>query len=472
MAIDVLFEPAALPFPPEGGAINKLMHFIWMARPDLRAAFDLSGAQGQSDYCAWFAASAERDYGLDPVTFQPIVAQMPANGPRFLSRLFNLPGRPAKPPQPKAGATLIGYAKGVLGMGEHVRMSATALHGTNIDFGIFDVSDVVRNVDQTAASGFRNVSSNFFDISVFHVNADQIVPTYFKLGRDFFKDRYNIGFWAWELETCPPEWSIVADIMDEIWAPSRFIQEAFAKITTKPVNFMPLCVELPDFQRRDRSWFDLPQNAYLFYFAFDGNSFIDRKNPSAMIRAFKQAFPASVRDVGLVVKIMNSDAVSEKWNRFLDEVASDDRIIVIDAIMTRHDVLALFDCCDCFVSLHRSEGFGRAPAEAMHLGKPTIVTNYSGNTDFTRSGGSLLVDYTLVPVEPGEYVYADGCFWADPDIDHAAFQMRRAYERNPEILAIAARGQDIIKTEFDRNAIASRMQERLHAISVERSQAR
>jgi len=89
------------------------------------------------------------------------------------------------------------------------------------------------------------------------------------------------------------------------------------------------------------------------------------------------------------------------------------------------EIASLIHLCDCFVSLHRSEGFGRGPAEAMLLGKPVIATNYSGNTDFMTARNSLPVDYTLVPVGRDEYPGWQDQVWAEPSVVHAARHMHR-----------------------------------------------
>ena len=47
-------------------------------------------------------------------------------------------------------------------------------------------------------------------------------------------------------------------------------------------------------------------------------------------------------------------------------------------------MLSLMASVDCFVSLHRSEGFGLGMAQSMYLGKPVIATGYSGNMDFMK----------------------------------------------------------------------------------------
>lgn len=59
----------------------------------------------------------------------------------------------------------------------------------------------------------------------------------------------------------------------------------------------------------------------------------------------------------------------------------------------------------------------------MVLGKPTIVTNYSGNLDFCSTDNCLPVPYELVPVGPNEYPHWQNQVWADADIETAANHM-------------------------------------------------
>jgi glycosyltransferase involved in cell wall biosynthesis len=350
-------------------------------------------------------------------------------------------------------------------MGEHVRMTAEALGRAQTPYGIFDFDVGVAN-KQADEGAFPLVESNRFRANLFHVNADQMLYTYCKLKPEFFRNCYNIGYWAWELSRCPAAWAPITNMVDEIWAPSTFVRDAFAAVTSKPVVHMPLCVELPPFRRLPRSLFGLPEGKCLFLFVFDFHSFIARKNPLAALRAFQRAFPSRLAPVGLVIKVMNGNPEHPVWHEMMNLMENDRRIHIINEVMPRQQVLALVDCCDVFVSLHRAEGFGRGPAEAMYLGKPVIVTNYSGNTDFTREGAAFLVDYDLVPIEKDQYVCPEGQVWASADEQHAAHLMRQIVEGSENVAAIAARGRAIIRNEFSPEAVGSRMTKRLREVGA------
>jgi glycosyltransferase involved in cell wall biosynthesis len=128
--------------------------------------------------------------------------------------------------------------------------------------------------------------------------------------------------------------------------------------------------------------------------------------------------------VGLVLKVSHPETGCASWKRIRRAAQRDPRIHLVERTMRRPELLALFNACDCFVSLHRAEGFGRGLAEALLLGKQVVATNFSGNTDFCREPRVALVRHRMIPLKPGDYMWGEGQTWAEPDIDHAAELMR------------------------------------------------
>jgi glycosyltransferase involved in cell wall biosynthesis len=169
----------------------------------------------------------------------------------------------------------------------------------------------------------------------------------------------------------------------------------------------------------DRARFGLPKDRFLFFFAFDFLSFIERKNPMAAVAAFRAAFPAG-EQAGLVLKCMNGHVVPEKLKAFHDEIAGHPEILLINDTLTREETLALIASTDAVLSLHRSEGLGLLIAEGMLLGKPVIATDYSASQDLLSAETGYPVRCTLVSVPDGAYPFAAGQVWAEPDVGHAA----------------------------------------------------
>lgn len=84
-----------------------------------------------------------------------------------------------------------------------------------------------------------------------------------------------------------------------------------------------------------------------------------------------QAFPIdefSKDQVGLVIRVHRPTQHNASWKKLKALATVDKHIHIIEETLSRPDLLALYQTCDCFVSLHRAEGFGRGIAEALQLG--------------------------------------------------------------------------------------------------------
>jgi glycosyltransferase involved in cell wall biosynthesis len=369
-----------------------------------------------------------------------------------------------KDPHPP-GANMIGYAHGAFGMGEHVKMAARALSIWTDQFSIVDVNAYAHERQPEADILEWSQRPESYSANIFHVNADAMAGALTAIGPEIGRDRYNIGYWAWELSKVPEAWRTSIDFVDEIWAPSRFIQDAFSAATDKPVIYMPLCVDLSFGTWKRRSHFSLPKDKFLFLFYFDSYSYYQRKNPFAALRAFQKAFQCR-SDVGLVVKTQNARSSSPEWLQLQEMADGDPRIHILNRAMSKGEVLSLQAECDCFVSLHRSEGFGRGPAEAMWLGKPVITTGYSGNMDFTRPDNSLLVDYELIRVRAGEYPFFQGQVWASPDEDHAAALMQRVVGEPGLAHDLGRRGAALMRSDYSARAVGKLYADRLREVGA------
>jgi glycosyltransferase involved in cell wall biosynthesis len=192
---------------------------------------------------------------------------------------------------------------------------------------------------------------------------------------------------------------------------------------------------------------------------------MSRKNPLAAVRAFYKAFSRNDKYVGLLIKTFNATNHDE-WQAVQELTKNDDRVAIINKALSRQEVLSLMSCCDCFVSLHRSEGFGRIIAEAMLLEQPVIATNYSGNTDFCTKQTSYLVDGPLVTVRPGQYLFPSGAKWCDPDTDTAARRMRQVVSDPSERARRAEKGRNLIQQRYSLTAVAEAYGHRLSDLGV------
>lgn len=215
-----------------------------------------------------------------------------------------------------------------------------------------------------------------------------------------------------------------------------------------------------------RPFFKIPEAAFTVLYFFDLRSRIARKNPWATIETFRRltvARPAA--NVHLVLKLNYSSIDRNVVSDILKRIALfRDKVTIIDATLTNNETKNLIRCCDCFLSLHRSEGFGRGPAEAMFLGKPVIATGWSGNMDYMNSENSFPVNYTLRRVMEGEYPQYDDQVWADADVSEASEILIRIVD-DPSIgQAVGERARDYMRQHFSDGVIGAIYSDRLGAI--------
>jgi glycosyltransferase involved in cell wall biosynthesis len=337
-------------------------------------------------------------------------------------------------------------------------MAETALDFSLVDFSRFSPS---RAKDSTFDGMISNKNPQPFNL--FHINADQMPIAYDYLGEAFFAEHYNIGYWHWELPAFPREWLGSYDYVDEVWAPTQFVFDALAATARKPVVRIPHGIAFAPSPSASRAQFRLPGDRFLFLMMYDTLSFQARKNPEAVIRAFAKAF-RHPSPVALVIKVMNVDKRSREYAKLRQMLTEIPNAILLDRTLSRQEVYDLESVCDSFVSLHRSEGFGLGLAESMYLGKPVIGTNWSGNVDFMDATNSCPVDYALVKITQDHGPYHSGQFWAEPEVDHAAWYMRKLVEDPAFRRRIASAGRATITRDFSPAAVGRQYSERLCAI--------
>lgn len=364
--------------------------------------------------------------------------------------------RPAPQSPYPFGVNLFGYARGELGIGEDVRLLALALDAQNIPFCIVNVQPGADVSQQDGSAEKWIVAEPVYAINIFCVTGIEQVRYALEKGLDAFRGRYTVGFWPWELPVWPASCNHAFSLVDEIWGISRYTANAYRNARL-PVLPMPQAVTVDAVAPDTRADFGLPDNDYLFVFSFDCNSTLSRKNPLGVIRAFQRAFPrARGEAVGLVLKASHVKGNDRQWARLKALADADPRIRLIDRTLRRPQVLALYRCCDCYVSLHRAEGFGRGLAEALLLDLQLVATGFSGNLDFCTEDRVGLVRYEKCDLKPGEYFHAEGQWWAEPDIAHAA-QLMRDIRANPR----EARSAEF---DFGPAAAGARYAQRLHEI--------
>ncbi len=367
-----------------------------------------------------------------------------------------------KEPMPRAdrietslppGLNIAGNVAHDTGVGESARLCRKACDAAGLANDLIDVG----SRDATIKPVYR--------ASVYHVNADQLPAVYSEMSQLFQASAYNIGVWHWELPELPDAWISSAAPLNEIWAPSAFVQSTLSTKLTIPVVHMPHGIAVTDIEPCSPEELGVPPGRFTFLCMFDFESVVQRKNPLGAVDAFRRAFP-DPSQAALLVKTSHASNHPDAYAALREQLSGIPNVYLTDRMLTRARVNGLLAACDGVVSLHRSEGFGLILAEAMYLGKPVVATGWSGNMDFMNSGNSCPVGYEIVTLDRTYLNYAAGQQWAEPDIEHAAHLMRRVYDDPTFRTQIGDRARETIRTQFSPEAAGIRYRKRLAVLGM------
>jgi len=290
-----------------------------------------------------------------------------------------------------------------------------------------------------------------------HGAAPQMPLILRRLGRGAVRGRRVIGYWAWELPVADPDWRPAARFVHEVWAPSRFAADALGPLVPgDPVRVVPHPVALrpPVPSLLSRAAFGLPEGAVVTLAVLSLASSFARKNPLAAVAAHRAAF-GDRADRLLVLKVADPGHFPADFARLREACAPAPNIRIEPRTFPRADLHALMAASDIVLSLHRSEGFGLVPAEAMLLGRPVVATDWSATAEFLDDTVAAPVPARLVPVEDPRGVYAvPGAQWAEPDVNAAASWLRRLADDPALRAAMGARARVAATARFGADGYA------------------
>ncbi|MBR2823425.1 MAG: glycosyltransferase family 4 protein [Clostridia bacterium] len=383
-----------------------------------------------------------------------------ATTPKRITRVHP-PVREGRIPYPP-GINEYGLFRATIGLSQGAKLYARALEKTGIPLSLVSISfapmhpDTDHSYDRALSRGGK------YAVNLIHVNAPSMEGAFTAFPRRLFDNHYNIGVWLWELETLPASWREALPFVDELWVPSRFIAGAVQKETDKPVTVIPYGIETPT-APCGRADFGFPEGTFLALAMYDSYSYASRKNPEGAIAAFEQAFGGRAEDAALVLKVANGKpeelrALRERLDR------SGIRYFLVTERLEKPKLNAMIACCDVFMSLHRSEGFGLVVAEAMNLAVPVIATGWSANAEFMPPECTCRVGYTMVPVGDAYQAEGEPQVWAEPDVAEAARFLRRLKDQPAEARRMALAAQEYLRREYSIEKCAEKMRKRYDEI--------
>ena len=287
-----------------------------------------------------------------------------------------------------------------------------------------------------------------FPITFEHINADTTLRFERLFRGELRSSRYRIAMWYWELSAFRSDWSELASHYREIWVASAFGSRAVAAISSVPVHVMPPPAEVrPANGDRARRAFGISPDTFVFLYVFDFSSYVDRKNPGCLVDAFASEFGHDAR-FALVLKISHAEPSTPGFRALVSRCEDFGNTRIVSDALRQHDLDDVYAMANCYVSPHRSEGFGLTLAEAMLRGCPVIATDYGATTDFVTEATGYPLRYQLMELKEDQGPYQHGYVWADPSIEHLRELMREVVEHPEEAKRRAIAGQRFVAARY------------------------
>ncbi|MGD0338049.1 MAG: glycosyltransferase [Bacteroidota bacterium] len=419
-----------------GSGINRIAYSLWNTRNDLRQTYpNLSDRNEQQRFRDWYLGSAYRENHIDKIFIRedPDVKEI------------------APPNNGMPGINIIGYFPYDFGNAITTRIFVKKVYETGIPFTLFPLQTgehALINPEEQAEFKMYYAQQPLFKKNIFFVNAD-IIKFVRRNYPALFKGKQNSAVWWWEFENDFP-FSDSFQYIDEVIVFSDFVYSAIAKYAPPHVSVNKMRYPfIQDWKivtspHRVREALGFSDDNFIFIFNFDFLSSYERKNPEAVVRAFAQACRER-KEARLIIKTLHGYAFPERYAQLKKCIANStisNQIVLIEDIFPRNEFMNLMNAVDCYVSLHRSEGFGLGMFEAMVMGKPVIATAYGGNCEYMHDTHSLLVDYELTTSKDTLFdVYQKGWVWAEPKISPAVEYMHELCVNPSRAREIGKRGK-------------------------------
>lgn len=347
-----------------------------------------------------------------------------------------------------------GYVFDASGYGHAARAYIHALHNAGITLSVVDLANHSRQVRDELVESLvgRELKADFH---LFH----GIPPQWARLA---FRLPNAIGMTVWETDMMPTRWRNILSHVMEVWLPSEFNISTFRQALDTPIFKLPHAI-LPFNSNGDEpepnQFFDITERDFVFYSLFEWQ---DRKSPVGLIESFLRAFPTDGEAV-LIIKANPgaADLARQALAHARQQTRSKARVAIRCEAWSEAQIEALHGRGDCYVSLHRGEGWGYPLFEAASRGTPVIATSYSGPLEYLNSQHHHLVKCGLSPVRQPYHYYHPRMRWAEPDLSHATQLIRWVYDNGKLAKQQAVKGAERIQRSYSLDSVGAMARNRL-----------
>ena len=361
----------------------------------------------------------------------------------------------------KKGINIFGYFDANTGVANGAKLMDDVINEANISSTRFNV-----DINDNSVITKCIKSKKDWDISLFHVNADQ-TPFCIPFVDNNLSSSYKIGFWAWELDRFPAKFLESGKFLNDLWVPSNFIADSIMRSCDFEPKVVPHALDVHSSGLYGMDKKLKIKDKFTVATTFDCDSYIDRKNPAATLNAFIRASEdKDFKENSCLIIKLSGKMGRRKVISEINEAQEKNKfnLILIDQHLSDEEMAGLRNVTDVFISLHRSEGFGLNLIENMSAGNLVIATNYSGNTDFMNHENSLLVDYKMISLKENQYPEWEGQFWADPSIEDASKKLLWSFRNNKDRKKLSMNAKKYIEDNFSIREISKKVSSNIEAI--------
>lgn len=315
------------------------------------------------------------------------------------------------------------------GLGAASREMLSALRHTNVQLNAYPVVKPF-HIHRLVCPAIETIDfSARPDIAIVHLNPDSWNVLTDEQQAIIRSAKQRIGYWVWETDTVPLSWQQELRSVDRIWAPSHYCARIFADVVDVPVDVVPHPVQVPGRIATGREAmlrrFGIDPDLRVILYIFDGASYLIRKNPEALIRAFA-ASGLAAQGWKLVLKVKHLHDRPEAAWQLMTLAEATPSVHILEVSLYADEVTSLIAAADIYASPHCSEGFGLTVAEAMAVGKPVVVTDYGGTQDFIDATCGYPVAASMWTLDRNHGHYLAGHSWAKVDEAALAAALVRA----------------------------------------------
>jgi glycosyltransferase involved in cell wall biosynthesis/cyclopropane fatty-acyl-phospholipid synthase-like methyltransferase len=350
--------------------------------------------------------------------------------------------------------TYYGYIFDASGYGQAARAYVHALHRAGINLSVVDLNRHEKQVHDELIEGLLNRPLTA-DFHLFH----GIPPQWARLA---FRMSNAIGMTVWETDAMPTQWRNALSHVLEVWLPCQFNVSTFSRELRNPVFKLPHAILPTDFNGsvpEPNHFLRVGEKDFVFYSIFEWQ---DRKSPQGVIEAFLRAFPQPTNAVLILKANHQAAALAERaLCEARQKINSEARVLLRCEAWGDAEIEALHRRGDCYVSLHRGEGWGYPLFEAARRGTPVVATNYSGPLDYLSHENHYLVRCAVSPVRQPYVYYHPRMNWAEPDFMHAAELLRAVFENRDVAKNLATQAAEKIRRDYSLEAVGRLARERL-----------